>query len=152
MNLAMPEICGCQDQEIPYIIVNVVCVYFCSCVLEVSGDWVGNPENSCRSALLAVRQNLRKEVKMLVSTLPLSHACNVVEAAQERLRAVPCVSFRDLRCEYRHGLLVLQGRVQSYYEKQLAQEAVAGLEGVGQIVNELEVTWGDSNLQRTYLR
>ena len=79
---------------------------------------------------------------MAVSTLPVSHGCGVVEEAQERLRAVPYSSFRDLRCEYRHGLLVLQGWVESYYEKQLAQEAVARLPGVAQVVNQLEVTWG----------
>jgi len=85
---------------------------------------------------------------MAVSTLPASHDCDVVQEAQKRLRAVPCISFRDLSCEYRHGLLVLQGWVESYYERELAQEAVAGLEGVGQIVNELEVTWGDSSLEQ----
>ena len=89
---------------------------------------------------------------MAVSTLPVSHGWNVVEEAQERLRAVPHISCRDLRCEYRHGLLVLQGRVRNYYEKQLAQEAVAGLAGVAQVVNQLEVVWGDSNLQRRSVR
>ena len=89
---------------------------------------------------------------MAVSTLPVNHGWNMEEEAQERLRAVPRISFRDLRCEYRHGLLVLQGRVQSYYEKQLAQEAVAGLPGVAQVVNQLEVPWGDSNLQRRLVR
>jgi osmotically-inducible protein OsmY len=85
---------------------------------------------------------------MAVSTLPASQGYDVVEEAQKRLRAVPCISFHDLRCEYRHGLLVLQGWVESYYEWQLAQETVAGLEGVAQVVNQLEVTWSDSNLQR----
>jgi osmotically-inducible protein OsmY len=84
---------------------------------------------------------------MAVSTLPVSHGCDLVEAAQERLRAVPHISCRDLRCEYRHGLLVLQGRVRNYYEKQLAQEAVARLPGVSQVVNQLEVPWDDSNSQ-----
>jgi osmotically-inducible protein OsmY len=82
----------------------------------------------------------------VASILPVSRDCDIVEQAQERLRAVPYISFQDLRCEYRHGLLVLQGRVESYYEKQLAQEAVAKLEGVTQVVNQLEVAWGDSNL------
>lgn len=81
----------------------------------------------------------------MAPTLPFSHGCNIGEQAQERLRAVPNIFFRDLRCEYRHGLLILQGRVGTYYEKQLAQEAVAKLEGVAQVVNQLEVTWDDSN-------
>jgi osmotically-inducible protein OsmY len=79
---------------------------------------------------------------MAVSTLPVSqpHGCDVVEQAQERLRAFHYYSFRHLHCEYRQGVLILRGQVESYYEKQLAQEAVARLEGVTQVVNELEVT------------
>jgi osmotically-inducible protein OsmY len=76
----------------------------------------------------------------------------VVERAQERLRAAPYISFRDVRCEYRHGLLILRGHVESYYEKQLAQESVARLEGVDQVVNELEVAWEDSGLRRRSVR
>ena len=87
---------------------------------------------------------------MAVATLPVihTHGSDVVGEAQERLRAVPHISFRDLRCEYWHGLLILQGQVASYYEKQLAQEAVARLEGVTQVVNEIDVIWGNSHSQR----
>lgn len=83
----------------------------------------------------------------MASTLPTSDGRDVVEQAQERLQATPYISFCDLRCEYRHGLLILHGQVESYYEKQLAQEAVARLEGVAQVVNQLEVGEGDSNLR-----
>jgi osmotically-inducible protein OsmY len=91
---------------------------------------------------------------MVLSTLLVSHphGCDLEEQAQERLRATPYVSFRDVRCEYRHGLLILRGQVLSYYEKQLAQEAVARLEGITRVVNELEVTWDDSKLQRRSAR
>lgn len=89
---------------------------------------------------------------MVVSMLPGSHGCDVVEQAQERLRAVPYASFRHLRYDYRHGLLILRGQVRSYYEKQLAQEAVAGLRGVAQVVNEIEVAWGNFNSQRRSVR
>jgi osmotically-inducible protein OsmY len=87
---------------------------------------------------------------MVQLTLPVSrpYGCDMVGQAQERLRAVPYISYRNLRCEYRHGLLILQGQVESDYEKQLAQEAVARLEGVTQVVNELEVLWADRNGQR----
>jgi osmotically-inducible protein OsmY len=83
---------------------------------------------------------------MAVAALPISHSkgCGVTKEAQERLRAVLYLPSRDLHCEYRHGLLILRGRVGSYYEKQLAQEAVIKLEGVTQVMNELEVTWSDS--------
>jgi osmotically-inducible protein OsmY len=80
------------------------------------------------------------------------HVGDVVEQARERLRAAPNISLRDLSCKYQHGLLILLGKVDSYYEKQLAQEAVARLEGVAQVVNQVEVTWGDPNLQRRSVR
>jgi osmotically-inducible protein OsmY len=83
---------------------------------------------------------------MLVSELPVSHGRGVVERAQERLLAVPYLSFSDVRCEYRRGRLILHGRVESYYEKQLAQEAVARLQGVARVVNQIEVAWADSSL------
>jgi osmotically-inducible protein OsmY len=42
-------------------------------------------------------------------------------------------------CECEHGVVFLRGRVQSYYHKQLAQEAVGKIDGVAQVVNEVEV-------------
>lgn len=44
-------------------------------------------------------------------------------------------------CECDDGSLFLRGQVPSYYIKQLAQEAVADMEGVRQVVNEIEVVW-----------
>lgn len=85
---------------------------------------------------------------MLISTLPVGPGSDVVDRAQKRLQAAPYIFLRDVRCEYRQGLLILQGQVASYYEKQLAQEAVARLVGVAQVVNEIEVAGDDPNLQR----
>ncbi len=36
-------------------------------------------------------------------------------------------------------MLILRGRLSRFYHKQLAQEAVAGMDGVEQIINEIEV-------------
>lgn len=46
-----------------------------------------------------------------------------------------------IRCEFDEGLLFLRGQVPSFYFKQLAQEVVVDMEGVGQVVNEIEVVW-----------
>ena len=43
----------------------------------------------------------------------------------------------SVRCEL--GVLILRGQVTSYHQKQLAQEAVAKIDGVVQVVNEVEV-------------
>jgi len=44
-------------------------------------------------------------------------------------------------CEFDRGRLYLRGQVPSYFFKQIAQEAVADMENVRQIVNEIEVVW-----------
>ncbi len=46
---------------------------------------------------------------------------------------------RRVRCEYHDGLLTLHGRLPSYYLKQVAQEAVARLDGVSRVENRIEV-------------
>lgn len=63
----------------------------------------------------------------------------VMEAAQDRLQRSPYTTVRKVSCEYDEGVLLLRGRLPTFYHKQLAQEAVAGLNGVHQVVNETEV-------------
>lgn len=41
------------------------------------------------------------------------------------------------------GVVVLQGRVGTFYHKQVAQELLRKLDGVERIVNLLEVHWND---------
>lgn len=76
---------------------------------------------------------------MIVLLNPVRVPGGLADAARERLRAVPYAAVRRISCEHRHGRLVLRGRLPSFYLKQLAQEAVAGLDGVREIVNEVEV-------------
>ena len=52
------------------------------------------------------------------------------------------------RCEYAGGVLVLRGCSRSYYDKQTAQEAVRHIDGVVQVVNEIEVV-AESNQPST---
>ena len=53
----------------------------------------------------------------------------------------PHLKRRNLRFEAQEGRVVLRGVVSSYYQKQMAQEAVRRLEGVNQVENQLEVNW-----------
>lgn len=39
------------------------------------------------------------------------------------------------------GHVVLQGRVKSFFEKQMAQEALRSIQGINSIDNQLEVNW-----------
>ena len=66
-------------------------------------------------------------------------AHQVTEAAKDRLRRTSYQALKALSCEYDRGVLFLRGQLPSFYQKQLAQEAVVGLAGVAQVVNETEV-------------
>ena len=63
----------------------------------------------------------------------------IAEVAMERLRDSPYRTMRRVSCECKHGVLFLRGRLSSFHEKQVAQETVAGIAGVTQVVNEVEV-------------
>ena len=68
-------------------------------------------------------------------------AKNIVETARERLRRESHLCVQRIWCEFDAGTLFLRGQVPSFYHKQLAQVAVAGMKGVAQVVNDIEVVW-----------
>ena len=59
--------------------------------------------------------------------------------AQSRLHGSAYPSIRRLRCRVRKGRAILRGRVPTFYEKQVAQEAVAAVDGVREVVNRVQV-------------
>jgi hypothetical protein len=65
----------------------------------------------------------------------------VATEARRRILHNPHLSVQRIWCEYSEQTLFLHGHVPSFYLKQLAQTAVAGLDGVNQVVNEIEVLW-----------
>jgi hypothetical protein len=68
-----------------------------------------------------------------------SERCEVANAVRVCLRKSPYSEIRNLSYDFDHGVLVLRGRLSSYYEKQLAQVVIARLPGISQLVNEIEV-------------
>jgi len=60
-------------------------------------------------------------------------------SAKECLRASPYKVFAGVSCRCERGVLLLTGWVSSFHHKQVAQEAVARVEGVTQVVNDIEV-------------
>jgi osmotically-inducible protein OsmY len=68
---------------------------------------------------------------------PLSR--HVAAVAEARLRANSHTALRGISCKTDGGTLVLEGRLKSFYHTQLAQEIVANIEGVEQVVNQIEV-------------
>jgi hypothetical protein len=61
--------------------------------------------------------------------------------ARDRIVRHPHLAVQRIWCDYSDQTLFLHGHVPSFYLKQLAQTAVAGLDGVDQVVNEIEVLW-----------
>ena len=64
----------------------------------------------------------------------------VAEEVRKALQRTPYPLLRKLYFEYERGIVILRGKLHSYYHKQLAQEAVRGVHGVTRVVNEIEVS------------
>jgi osmotically-inducible protein OsmY len=71
----------------------------------------------------------------MIDTPPLSDR---VLTALERN---PYVPQRKLYFETADGRVTLRGTVGSYFQKQMAQEAIRHVVGVQEIANEVEVCW-----------
>ncbi len=63
------------------------------------------------------------------------------EKIHEALTSNPHVPFREVRFEAAEGRVVLKGCVRSFFQKQMAQEAIRRIDGVESIENLLEVNW-----------
>jgi osmotically-inducible protein OsmY len=63
------------------------------------------------------------------------------DRVQRALQGNPYVSPRLLRFETSEGRVTLRGVVGTYFQKQMAQEAIRHVAGVQEITNELEVCW-----------
>ena len=60
--------------------------------------------------------------------------------AEWGLRRSRYPALRTVSCDYQGGVLVLRGRLPSYYLKQMAQEVVAHqVQGVGRLDNQIQV-------------
>jgi len=63
----------------------------------------------------------------------------VEESVRSRFHNSPYFALRDIGCTYQDRILTLCGRLPTYYLKQLAQSMVADLDGVADVVNQIEV-------------
>ena len=59
----------------------------------------------------------------------------------QAIDTTPELARRRLRFETNHGHVKLKGTVSSYFQKQIAQEAIRRVDGVEFIENNLEVVW-----------
>ncbi len=74
---------------------------------------------------------------------------NAKELAERCLQCNSYPPLRNISCDYLNGVLVLRGCVDTYYLKQVAQAAVARLEGVERIDNQIQVATPAVRSQRT---
>lgn len=68
-----------------------------------------------------------------------SFSTDVQVQAQSALADSPIYMLRELHVERVNGALLLQGRVDSFYHKQLAQEVVRAVADGMQVVNSINV-------------
>jgi osmotically-inducible protein OsmY len=69
------------------------------------------------------------------ATRPLS------ERIHDALNTNPHVPMQQVRIEAEDGHVVLKGQVSSFFQKQMAQEALRRVDGVQRIDNLLQVNW-----------
>lgn len=72
-------------------------------------------------------------------SLGTSAHCKLLLNVARALRTTGYPALRSLDIEICGGVVILWGRVPSYYQKQLAQETVQRVEGVEGIANGIEV-------------
>jgi osmotically-inducible protein OsmY len=70
---------------------------------------------------------------------PAPRRVNPADLAERALRSSPYLALRNVACECRDGVLTLRGCLPTYYLKQVAQAVVANVDGVRQVVNEIQV-------------
>lgn len=66
---------------------------------------------------------------------------NLAHMVHSAINANPYLTGRKLRFEAEAGRVVLRGTVSTYFQKQMAQEALRNIDGVQEIENQLEVSW-----------
>jgi osmotically-inducible protein OsmY len=76
----------------------------------------------------------------------LTTTADVAERAENELRRNAYVALKNISCEYHDGVLVLNGCLPTYYLKQVAQEAIARVDGVQRVENRIAVVSPSSRL------
>ena len=63
----------------------------------------------------------------------------LAEAAERQLRETSFVALHSLRCDCRSGVLVVHGRVPTFYARQVATAMLRKLQGVERVTDQIEV-------------
>ncbi len=66
---------------------------------------------------------------------------SLVQQIQSAVVHNPHLNHRKMHIKTKKGRVVLEGTVQTFFEKQMAQEALRKIEGIDSIENQLQVNW-----------
>jgi osmotically-inducible protein OsmY len=86
---------------------------------------------------LPVRENL--SVAMVTDTNEVPQA--LLQRVDMAIKGNPHLAGHQVFCQEESGIVVLHGRVGTFFQKQMAQETLKRLEGVEKVINELQVDW-----------
>lgn len=92
-----------------------------------------------RDGVMRVRVDSKPEGDSAMASDPIRRM-TIREVAEDHLRRSGYLALRDISCEVREGVARMQGRLPTYYLKQVAQAIVAEVEGVDAVINQIEVT------------
>jgi osmotically-inducible protein OsmY len=70
-----------------------------------------------------------------------ARAAHILDEVRSAVHADPHLARRNLHFEHRDRRVTMRGTVESYYQKQLAQETLRRIDGVEEIENRLAVCW-----------
>jgi osmotically-inducible protein OsmY len=88
-------------------------------------------------------ENSPSDEKKHPSACDLLHDASegIMESALECLRHSSYPELCKITCQFYQGVLTLNGAVASYFLKQIAHATVAGVKGIEEIVDRLEVKY-----------
>jgi osmotically-inducible protein OsmY len=66
---------------------------------------------------------------------------HLMDQVRLAIHADPHLARRNLQFEHRGRRVTVRGTVESYYQKQLAQETLRRIDGIDEIENHLSVCW-----------
>ncbi|MEO8269799.1 MAG: BON domain-containing protein [Aureliella sp.] len=65
----------------------------------------------------------------------------LLQRVDSAIKGNPHLTRHQVFCQEESGIVILHGRVGSFFQKQMAQESLKRLAGVEKVINELEVDW-----------
>ncbi|MEM7479153.1 MAG: BON domain-containing protein [Planctomycetota bacterium] len=76
-----------------------------------------------------------------MASIPTIRNGELLQRVDTAIKSSPHLSSHQVFCQEESGVIVLHGRVKSFFEKQMAQETLKRVDGVEKVINELEVQW-----------